>query len=396
VTSATRFLSIPQRDGSSCGKVSTTNRITFPLFQYADPSTSDSSKLGGTPPEVFRQIIEHLPVDDLHRLSLTSTAFRRSLDPIVEHQLSELLPGLDREQAAPLVKRLVFQSPSPNACSAILRRICCAEKLSEEMFAWQKKRISFDETYTTENDWTELAATLKALPCIDADYPAFFAAASGNSKLLELLAKTGWMPFRGTLYFAVRWELGYRNPFIHESLTGKEEDVPIVSPAERVPGVVTTVLTTPMPPGIKHLMVVETVPTGFEPGIINGWNEESVLCFPSARPPDCTRAASILRQMLPLKHLVKDMCPRVKFDSPDAFSEAFIQLMNAPDKDPKVVLAWLETGYDLILQGTPAEPFRYHHKDPRNFIPIWPDWWPAFEKRDWTALGELIKAHLLP
>jgi hypothetical protein len=295
-----------------------------------------------------------------------------------------------------LVKRLVFQSSSPHACSGLLRRICCAETLSEEMFAWQKERISFDETYTTENDWAELAETLKNLPCDDADYPAFFAAASGNSRLLELLAKTGWMPFRGTLYFAVRWELGYRNPFTLEPLSGKEEDVPIVSPAERMPGVVTTVLTTPIPPGIKHLMVVETIPTGFEPSIPNICKDDFVLSFPSAQPPDCPRAASIIRQILPLKHLVKDVCLSVKYESADAFTWAFDQLMKAPYKDPKVLLAWLETGYDLILEGRPAKSDEYHYKDPRNWSPIWPDWWSAFEDRDWTALKEIIQSRLLP
>jgi hypothetical protein len=268
---------------------------------------------------VFQQILESLPLDDVHNLSRTSTAFYRTLDPIIEQQISKL----DREQAAPLVKRLVFQSSSPSACSPMVRRICRSETLREQMFVFQKERIGYSQTFNPQDagddPWFLLHVAIMYLPCDDADYPAFFAAASGNAKLLKLLAKSGWMPFRGTLFFAVRWELGYPNPFIPPDTNeaDNEKDEPIVSPVERVPGVVETVLATPMPPGIKHLMVIERLPAGFEPGINNQEDDLHVLWFPSIRPPDCTVAARILRQILPMARFTKDVSFAVTADPPD-------------------------------------------------------------------------------
>jgi hypothetical protein len=265
---------------------------------------NSTSRLGDLPAEIFNGILDYLPPNDLLSLSHTATGFHRYAGAVIDSQLS----ALDKDTATPLVKALVLTPPAHSSI-ATLRRICGSEKLREEMHSFQRKRV-IDHTEHDEHDhiriWMGQLRVLENLPFDDADHLAFFAAASGDAKLLALLAEAGWVPFNGTLFFAVLWELGYQNPFApgYNGPLNIYVTKPVESPAERTPGVVDTILSMPAPPLLKQMMIAESIPMRVRPCL--PWalqHSPSLLGVCSRQPPHCIAAARILRKILALRNV---------------------------------------------------------------------------------------------
>jgi hypothetical protein len=159
------------------------------------------------------------------------------------------------------------------------------------------------------------------------------------------------------------------------------ETKPVESPAERTPGVVDTILSMPAPPLLKQMMIAESIPMSLPWALPNS---PSVLGVCSRQPPHCIAAARILRKILALRnvrsHAVRGVNPRLRV----SFQRALFELREHPQSAPNVVHAWLEAASDLVL----AVPRADGNAD-SNAAHTWPDWWPAFDRRDWAALGKM-------